>query len=176
MRTFITSICLLSLAAYATDRGGAPAKPCGHIYMCRGILDILTFGLDDFSRELREAGFEATCYTNIWGSAIATRIERNYAKPGRHEPLVLVGYSSGVVTAVAIAKRLNQSHIPVDLLVTIDPVISEIVPANVRACVNFYERTVPGVVLLSGTMMHAEPGMDLENIRLPDSNHFTVNY
>lgn len=176
MRTFVTSICLLSLAACATDRAGTP-RSCGHVYMFRGLVDILSLGVDDFSRELREAGFESTAYTDAWGPAIAARIERDYAKRGKHEPLVLIGYSSGVVPAVAIAKRLNQSHIPVDLLVTLDPAVSQTAPANVRSCVNYYERIIPGVLFLSGTKMRAEPGVQLENIRLSGLlvNHFTVD-
>jgi hypothetical protein len=191
-------VCLLSLlAACATqapprfvyfDRqshraGVAAGRRPGHIYMFRGIIWAVTMGVDAFARELREKGFDAHAYgglivrlsDDVLGHTVAANIERDYADPAKREPLVLVAYSSGAVTAVAIARRLNRLHIPVDLLVTLDPTVSEVVPSNVRTCLNYYERTVPGVVLFSGTLMRASAGVKLENIRLNEPNHFTID-
>lgn len=165
---------LVFLAGCETDRSPARLSRCGRIYMFRGFAG-LEFGLDSFGRELRRSGFNATCYQDEWGPVIAERIERDYAKGSRHEPLVLIGYSTGSVTVVGIAKRLKRSHIPVDLLVILDPVIPETVPGNVRMCVNYYEQIVPGVGLLSGTLMRAEAGVTLDNAKVNYSSHFTLN-
>jgi thioesterase domain-containing protein len=153
----------------------APPRRPGHVYMFRGLIGPIATGVDAFSRELRTKGFDAHAYEDVLGHFVAAKIERDYAGAAKGEPLVLVGYSSGAVTAVAIARRLNRLHIPVDLLVTLDPTVSEVVPSNVRACLNYYERTVPGVILLSGTMMRAGAGVNLENIRLAEPNHFTID-
>ena len=135
----------------------------------------MCLGVDAFAAQLRAAGYDANAYEDILGHFVAVRIERDYASNARHQPLVLVGYSSGAVTAVAIARRLNRSHIPVDLLVTLDPALPEVVPGNVRVCLNYYERIIPGLPLLSGTMMKAEKPVTLQNVRLKQSNHLTID-
>src|SRR4051812_16466142 len=173
-RLIAVGCALIFLAGCQTDRSAARVNLRGHIYLFRGFADA-SFGLDGFAQDLRGSGFNATCNSDGWGHVIAERIERDYAKVSGREPLILIGYSTGSVTAVAIAKRLNQTHIPVDLLVTLDPVISETVPGNVGTCLNYYEQLVPGVTLLSGTMMRAEPSVKLQNIKLTRSSHFTIN-
>jgi thioesterase domain-containing protein len=179
MRNVAIGVCLLSLlagCATGSNRTAAPARQrAGHIYMFRGLIGPIATGVDAFSRELRTKGFDAHAYEDVLGHFVAAKIERDYAGAAKREPLVLVGYSSGAVTAVAIARRLNRLHIPVDLLVTLDPTVSEVVPSNVRTCLNYYERTVPGVILLSGTLMRAGAGVKLENIRLNEPNHFTID-
>ncbi|HEY2124761.1 MAG TPA: hypothetical protein VGG94_04780, partial [Chthoniobacterales bacterium] len=159
-------------AAEPPSSGTSTPSRVGQIYMFRGVIGAMTPCVTDFSRQLRAAGFNAFSYEDFLGHSIVLEIERNYARSPQHEPLVLVGYSSGSVTAVAIARRLNRSHIPVDLLVTLDPLASETVPENVRVCLNYYKQTIPGVSVLSGTTMKAEPAVRLENIKLKTGNHF----
>ena len=198
IRNVAFAVCLLSLlAACATrtpprfvyfdrpsDRAGVAAgRRPGHIYMFRGIIWAITLGVDAFAQELREKGFDAHAYgglivrasEDVVGHTVAAKIESDYADPAKREPIVIIGYSSGTVTAVAMARHLNRLHIPVDLLVTIDPEVSETVPPNVRTCLNYYERKVPGVLLFSGTMMHAPSGVELQNIRLFQPNHLTID-
>ena len=52
---------------------------------------------------------------------------------------MLIGFSFGADEAIRIARRMNGAGMPVDLLVTIDPVTPPAIPANVRACRNFYQ-------------------------------------
>jgi hypothetical protein len=40
---------------------------------------------------------------------------------------------------IRIARQLNARSIPVDLLITIDPVTPPAVPPNVRRCLNYYQ-------------------------------------
>ena len=153
----------------------ASFERAGHVYMFRGLVDFMSLGIDEFMGELRSAGINAAVYSDLLGAVVAARIEREYAHASTHEPVILLGYSSGVETVVSVARRLNRSHIPVVLLVTLDPPVPATVPPNVRSCMNYYERTVPGVLLLSGSAMRAQSPTEIENIRLNQSNHFTVD-
>jgi len=152
----------------------SPPTRTGQIYLFRGLIGLMTPSMDQFARELRVAGFSAFSYEDVLGHSVVVKIERDCARAGEHEPIILLGYSSGSVTALAIAKRLHRSHIPVDLLITLDPPVSETVPENVRVCLNFYVRMLPGVLLLSGARIKAGPTVQLENIQITNANHFTL--
>jgi len=179
IRNLAVAVSLLSLLAACATQAGRTAtargRRPGHIYMFRGAIGPIASGVDGFSRELRAKGFDAHAYEGILGEIVGDKIERYYADPAKREPVVLVGYSTGAVIAVAIARSLNRLHIPVDLLVTLDPAVSEVVPPNVRTCLNYYERRIPGIGLLSGTLMRAGPGVELQNIRMNERNHFTID-
>ena len=56
-----------------------------------------------------------------------------------HQPIVLIGFSYGADDVILIARQLNEKQLPVDLLITIDPVTPAKIPSNVKRCVNFYE-------------------------------------
>src|SRR3954463_12892129 len=90
---------LVFLASCETDRSPARLSRRGRVYMFRGFAG-LEFGLDGFARELRRSGINATCYNAEWGPVIADRIERDHARVSPHEPLVLIGYSTGSVTVL----------------------------------------------------------------------------
>ena len=55
------------------------------------------------------------------------------------EPLVLVGHSYGADDVIRIARELEEAHIGVDLVVTLDPVTPPAVPGNVRLAYNLFE-------------------------------------
>ena len=105
------------------------------------------------------------------------------AKKG--DPVIIIGYSRGAVSAIQLAQRLEKENITVDLLVTLDPVLifpgteTEIlasVPKNVKRAVNYYEtsgrRAIPG--LLHGGEFRGNrisgPG-EVENIERNNITH-----
>src|SRR5204863_2220844 len=87
------------------------AERIGHVYMFRGIIDFITFGVDGFMRKLRAAGFNTSVYSYTLEDTVAIRIAREYAQSTTHEPLILVGYSTGAKSAIIVAKSLSLSHI-----------------------------------------------------------------
>lgn len=149
---------------------GAPAR-VGHVYLFRGVWDLLCFGVDTFTRDARAEGFEAATFSDTQGD----EVERLIKNQGTGEPIIIIGYSTGVPTSIHLARRLERSHIAVDLLVTLDPPTGIEAPGNVKWCVNYYERTIPGLILFSGTRMRAKPGVKLENVRINEPNHFTLD-
>lgn len=173
----ICALALLSLAACTStriDNVPATANRTGRAYLVRGILTPVCLGIDRMARDFRAAGLDASAHSYVQAGQIATTIERSRAA-GAREPIVLIGYSTGSDTVYGLAKRLQRSNIPVDLLVTIDPlpVMSARVPANVRHAVNYYHRIVPGIPLLAGRTASAEnaAATQLENIDFAHEGH-----
>lgn len=84
--------------------------------------------------------------------------------------VVLFGHSRGAATAVHAARLLQASGIPVDLLLTIDPVmidpkLRQTVPTNVRHLVNFFEQDSDLLAThLAGDLNYT----DVENRRIPE--------
>jgi pimeloyl-ACP methyl ester carboxylesterase len=85
------------------------------------------------------------------------------------QPVIVFGHSRGASAAIQTAGLLQTAGIPVDLLITIDPVLidptlRQSVPSNVRQLVNFYESESP----LQGTYMTGDfSATDVENHQLP---------
>ncbi len=157
------------------------SPPHGRVVVVRGFLDWYSDGMDRLTAELRATGVEATAFREEqWGEVAGALAERDAG-----EPLVLVGFSYGADDVVSIARRLADRGRRVDLLVTIDPVTPDRVPANVHRCVNFYEPNGVWDVLpwLRGVPLSPDGGqIGVENIDVrarpdlaePGTSHATI--
>lgn len=149
------------------------AERTGRVYLIRGIFTPVCLGVDKLTRQLKASGLKASVHSYVQAGDIATRIESKQAGRTEREPLVIVGYSTGGNTAISLAKRLARSNIPVDLLVTIDPLptTSARVPPNVQRCLNYYQTLIPGIPLLAGGKVAVEKpdATALENINFRHS-------
>ena len=83
----VRKVCLIApliflLAACAgTPRYGTGAKQrVGRVYMFRGLIGLLTSGVDKFDRELRAEGFCAAAYEDIQSGFVANQIGRAWKK------------------------------------------------------------------------------------------------
>ena len=145
----------------------------GRVYLIRGIFTPVCLGVDKLTRQLKASGLKASVHSYVQAGDIATRIESKQVAGTAREPLVIVGYSTGGNTAISLAKRLARSNIPVDLLVTIDPLptTSARVPPNVQRCLNYYQTLIPGIPLLAGGKVAVEKPdtTALENINFRHS-------
>ena len=153
----------------------------GRVYMFRGVIGLLCLGVDQFDRDLRAEGFCAGAYENIESDFVVSQIEQDW-KNKPHEPLILIGYSSGADGVLAIARRLNREHIPIDLMVTIDPMVAVSVPPNVRVCENYYEIFISALPAFGGRPLPASPPVQLTNIHVTSKylgegmlNHFNMD-
>ena len=81
---------------------------------------------------------------------VRTRALRERAA-GKIGTLILMGHSQGGNDAIEIARALEISHVPVDLLVTFDPYHQKPVPANVARAINYYQRGGWGLALVPDT-------------------------
>lgn len=111
----------------------------GNVYLVRGFIGVFSTGMDDLSKEISSHGIRSIVYQDAQTGELSKAIIAAYANKPDHEPLVLIGHSYGADDVVRISRDLNKHHIPVDLLVTFDPVVPGKVPDNVRLTLNYYK-------------------------------------
>ena len=144
------------------------------IILVRGFQDWYSTGMDQFASELRTDGQNAQAFREEQWRDLADCLATS-----PNHPLLLIGFSYGADDVILIARRLNENHIPVDLLVTIDPVTPANIPANVKRCVNFYEPNgfwdifpwLRGVPVTGGENINVRTRPDLNE---PDTSHATI--
>lgn len=95
--------------------------------------------MDQLADELRHQGVAAEVFRDSQWPDLADALTRQYAINTEHDPLVLIGFSYGADDVLRVADVLQRRGLAVDLLITIDPVTPQGVPANVVTCFNFYE-------------------------------------
>ena len=154
----------------------------GEIYTMRGGLGgIFSKGMNRLESTL-ENDNNIPALSTVWfkGGPLSKDIMRHYKDGRSRRPIILAGHSLGANEQINIARTLNKSHIPVALLITVDPVIPATIPPNVCRAINFYKSSF--VPLLSGLRVRADNPQrtHLENIdvtRLPGVkvNHFNID-
>jgi len=161
----------------------------GNVYLLRGFIGIFSTGIDHLGEEINTSGVRAEVYQDDqWGrlaDAIAARYASQTNAPAR-QPLVLIGHSYGADDVVRIARKLQASHVTVDLLVTIDPTTPPTVPTNVLHTVNLYRPNglLDALPFFRGIPLSGDPGghpIDNINIRTdprhlmePGTDHFNI--
>lgn len=151
-------------------RSAAPRR--GHVYLLRGWRGLWSEGIDGLAAELRAAGVEAHVYHAGQAAALGNALVSRYRGVGDREPLVLVGFSFGADEAIRVARKLGGAGVPVELLVTLDPVTPPPIPANVKACENFYQSNGAWDALpwLRGVPVKAGDSADEQSNRLTNTN------
>lgn len=145
LRPFQRSICglllvLLSLVAsvsVCTTAEAAGGKRPGHVYLLRGILNVFSLGMDQLAYKLEAVGVATTVANHTSWRGLANDMIANY-RSGNREPIILMGHSAGADATISIARRLQESGVPVALIVNFDPVSPDPVPPNVKQIVNYY--------------------------------------
>src|SRR6516164_11061225 len=88
--------------------------------LLRGYLGLFSDGLDRLAQELRARGINAEVRKHLYWTTAVSDILRERAA-GKIGALILIGHSQGGNDAIEIARALEISHVPVDLVVTFDP-------------------------------------------------------
>jgi LysM repeat protein len=129
-------------------------QPQPRIYIFRGALGpIFSTGMDRLAEKLEKAGFPATVYEFTLCDLIELQVEKSYRE--QPAPIVLIGHSMGGLCDVRIAIALEKEHIPVSLVVTIDPAhATKSVPLNVQRFFNIFLSDN----ILGGGDVKPEPG------------------
>jgi hypothetical protein len=159
----------------------------GNVYLLRGWIGIFSAGIDNLTRQINDSGVRANVYQDDQWAALAKKIKKEYRGRTNAEPLVLVGHSYGADDVVRIARELDSANIPVDLLVTLDPVTPPLVPGNVMRCVNIYQthgvwdnlpvlRGVPVAKdqYFSGELVNYNIRGDRKDLLNADTDHFNI--
>jgi hypothetical protein len=117
--------------------------------LLRGYLGLFSDGLDRLAQELRARGINTEVRKHLyWTTAVSDILRERVA--GKIGALILIGHSQGGNDAIEIARALEISHVPVDLVVTFDPFRQKPVPANVARAINYYQRGGWGLVPETG--------------------------
>jgi pimeloyl-ACP methyl ester carboxylesterase len=114
------------------SRGGS------HLFVLLGLHNNSP-GLSEFGRKIGRYGIPTTVGNHSYRPAFAQEAIRQY-KSGRLRSIMIVGHSLGGAAAVEMAAELGRAGVPVDLVVTLDPVGAAQVPINVRRSVNIRPR------------------------------------
>jgi pimeloyl-ACP methyl ester carboxylesterase len=137
LRVFVVMNLLLAGTNGCARLSAGPIQainPSPQICLIRGFQDWYSTGIDQLSSELKSNNIPSQVYQDEQWRDIAAALLENHSGP-----IVLIGFSYGADDVISIARRLNENHLTVTLLITIDPVTPDAVPANVVRCVNFYE-------------------------------------
>ena len=148
-------------------------KRAGNVYILRGFMGVLSPGLDTLRHKCESDGVRANLYEGDQWADLADSMIARYRPDPRPEPLILIGHSFGADDAILVSRRLADAGIAVDLLISLDPVLPETVPDNVRRAINFYRPN--GVtdflpVFRGIALQPADPSVVLTNIDLRREN------
>jgi len=158
----------------------------GNVYLLRGFIGIWSYGIDHLGQRVDEAGIRSSVYQEDQWTQLADAIIKRYENATDHEPLVLIGHSYGADDTLRIAKRLEEHHMSVDLIITLDPVTPPKVPANVRLCYNIYQPSLlDKLPFFRGVPLETEmaDGSNLQNVNIrkdrrdllnDDTDHFNI--
>jgi hypothetical protein len=169
--TFVFLFLLISgCARLAPGPVNSPAAIC----LIRGFQDWYSTGIGKLTADLKTDGQNAQAYREEQWSDLADSLT-NHPEPR----LILIGFSYGADDVILIARRLNDHHLPVDLLITIDPVTPADLPANIKKCVNFYQPNgfwdifpwLRGVPVAGDENINVRERPDLNE---PDMSHATI--
>jgi pimeloyl-ACP methyl ester carboxylesterase len=132
----------------------------GNVYLLRGFIGIFSTGIDSLGQKINHAQVRANVYQDDQWRRLANEIELRYRNRPDAEPIVLIGHSYGADDVVRIARRLNDAKVPVDLLITLDPVTPPGIPPNVRRAVNIYQSNgaLDKLPWLRGVAVKTDPG------------------
>lgn len=114
------------------------AQRAGNVYLVRGWIGIFSFGMDQLSEKLTEQGIRCNVYQDAQTDELADQLVKTYRSHPNHEPIVLIGHSLGADDVVKLARALDEANVPVELLITVDPVMPDRIPKNVKLTCNYF--------------------------------------
>jgi hypothetical protein len=172
----------LSLVQTTSNRPKA-----GNVYLLRGFIGIWSTGIDQLGAEINQLGIRATVYRCEQWRELTDAILEKYKDQKSTEPLIIIGHSWGADHALDLAHELEAAHIPIDLIITLDPVTPPTVPGNVRWCHNVYQTNGfwQPIPYFRGVALDKEKGSTgkLENLNIrkdrtdllePDTDHYNI--
>lgn len=135
------------------------APRAGSVYLIRGWVGLFSSGIDDLAAKLTDQGVTARVFQHSQCQELASSMAEHYKAVHQAEPICLIGHSFGSDDALIIAGELDKIGVPVQLIVTLDPVDQTTVPKNVEFCYNYW---MPGVFgnsnFLRGIPLKQAPG------------------
>jgi pimeloyl-ACP methyl ester carboxylesterase len=119
----------------ASAHTGSQSRGGSHLYVLLG-LGNNSPGLSEFASRIARRGIPTTVRNYGDWQALAQEAIQQY-QSGQLRTIMIVGHSLGGSAAADMAAELGRAGVPVQLVVTLDPVGGSQVPSNVRRSVNF---------------------------------------
>jgi hypothetical protein len=95
------------------------AAPRPHVYLMRGLMNILSLGMDQLAATIAQHGIDASVHNHAEADAVVSQIAARY-RAGDHAAIILIGHSLGADAVMLMAQSLNRMEIPVALVVPFD--------------------------------------------------------
>ncbi|MBY0380966.1 MAG: hypothetical protein K2W78_03470 [Xanthobacteraceae bacterium] len=134
------ALALFASALSWTAESQARPHPRGgtHLYVLLG-LGNNSPGLAEFGYRMQQYGIPTTVANHGDEPSLARQAIEAY-KSGQVGSIKIVGHSLGGDAAIDMASELAHAGVPVQLVITLDPVSRPGVPSNVRRFANFVPR------------------------------------
>lgn len=110
----------------------------GRVYLFRGQGWIFSSGWAQLQSRLIDSGIRAEDISNHAGNWAANDLIADHKAGRLSGPVVFVGHSRGGRTALAVAERVAQEGIRIELVLAVDVAIPPPVPGGVKRAVNLY--------------------------------------
>ena len=167
----LLSVVLLAVGAASPTGVSQPAmaRGPGQVYLLRGLANVFSLGMDQIGDRLTKDGISAKTFNHTYWTVIADEIIADYKGKRRLGPIAIVGHSFGATAATMLSARLAEQHVPVALLVAIDPSYPVTVSPNVRRAIAFHTVSFPALQPAAG--FHGS----LINVAVTDAGHITVD-
>ena len=162
---------LVATLAICTDAEAANGRRPGHVYLLRGIFNVFSLGMDQLAYKLEAVGVATTVANHTSWRGLADDMAAKY-RAGNREPIILMGHSAGADATISIARRLQESGVPVALIVNFDPVSPDPVPSNVKQVVNYYVPAGWGAAVAADKKFKGQLANVNENAT---TNHFSID-
>lgn len=149
-------------------------------YTMRGFLDVFSTGMNSLAKRIQtQLNIQATALSYLEEKKLARFLINNYQSGRFKGPIILIGHSYGADDQITVAKRLNDAHVPVDLLISLDNTKKQTIPPNVRVFYNINSgRSVMSWLVPWGTPLIATSGktkmVDINLVK--DKNFKRVNH
>ena len=160
----------------------------GRVYTMRGFLGVFSRGMDSLAKRAdEELGVPSVSVPHSRNHDLSRFIISQRQQNHLDAPIVLVGHSLGADDEITVARSLHTAGVPVELLITLDPVNPAKIPSNVKRVVNIYKpHAFDALPMMRGVPVAADdPQMTIvENINLnmPGANidantvnHFNID-
>ncbi|MCB1499405.1 MAG: hypothetical protein KDK07_06390 [Bauldia sp.] len=125
--------------AGANDAGAAQ-KPETLVFVFRAMGGkFVSRDMDDLASAIQAQGFDVKVYNYTGYLRPAKETVQQWRSAAVKPRIIALGHSAGGDSAIRFALALNRAHVPVDLIITLDPTrIANRVPGNVARFINIY--------------------------------------
>jgi ABC-type glycerol-3-phosphate transport system substrate-binding protein len=145
-RVTIAVLVVLLLAAphatvrAATDAAAVAQKPEVLVFVFRAMGGkFVSRDMDDLATAIKAQGFDVQVYNYTGYLRPAKETVQQWRSAAVKPRIIALGHSAGGDSAIRFALALNRAHVPVDLIITLDPTrIANRVPGNVARFINIY--------------------------------------